>query len=98
MSTVATMRDCPQCGCEDVTEIGPRRRWWGNPIAQLGCNNCGHAFVATADYAPSGVEYPVIRCVHCSSADTFVASSPLPVRWHKCRSCGESFKSVAPRE
>jgi len=43
-----------------------------------------------------GVDYPVpiIRCPACGSSDTLVRSTTRPVRYHRCRGCGGTFKSV----
>ena len=36
-----------------------------------------------------------VRCTQCGSQDCPVYhSSHIPIRYHKCRSCGRNFKSV----
>lgn len=44
---------------------------------------------------PGVVKYVRIRCPECGSDKCPVYdSSHLPVRYHKCASCGNSFKSI----
>ena len=39
------------------------------------------------------VAYIQTRCPACHSARTRVSSTRRPIRWHKCRDCGHTFKS-----
>jgi ribosomal protein S27E len=41
-----------------------------------------------------GVPFIPVRCPDCHSTDVPVTSSRRPIRWHKCRVCGKTFKSV----
>jgi len=44
---------------------------------------------------PDCVFWTPIRCPKCSSPDCPVVNSGhIPIRYHKCRQCGHSFKSV----
>ncbi|MEN6428065.1 MAG: hypothetical protein ABFE13_22150 [Phycisphaerales bacterium] len=44
---------------------------------------------------PDCVLWVPIRCPYCGSGDCPVTnSSHVPIRYHKCRTCGHSFKSV----
>jgi hypothetical protein len=44
---------------------------------------------------PAGaVWFVLLRCPHCQSTDTVVAKRKGTVRYHKCRGCQASFKSV----
>jgi ribosomal protein S27E len=40
------------------------------------------------------VVYRPVRCPECRSIDVPVTHTAVPIRYHKCRSCGETFKSV----
>ncbi|MEN6424030.1 MAG: hypothetical protein ABFE13_01605 [Phycisphaerales bacterium] len=44
---------------------------------------------------PDCVLWTRVRCPYCSSTDCPVYNSNnIPIRYHKCRQCGHSFKSV----
>ena len=48
-----------------------------------------------AEVSPGGaVIFHPVRCPDCGSDDTKVTSTRRPVRYHKCRGCGATFKSV----
>jgi ribosomal protein S27E len=40
------------------------------------------------------VIYRPVRCPKCRSTDVLVQHTEAPVRYHRCRNCGETFKSV----
>lgn len=42
----------------------------------------------------AGVVYHILRCPGCRSDDVQTTSTRRPIRYHKCRACGETFKSV----
>jgi len=46
---------------------------------------------------PGVVEVPV-RCPRCGSKDNIVTSTRPPVRYRKCRDCGQNFKSTEESE
>jgi transposase-like protein len=50
------------------------------------------------DSRPKLIVYPLMRCPEdrggCGSTDTKVTSTRRPVRHHKCKACGYTFKSV----
>jgi hypothetical protein len=46
------------------------------------------------DQGRNGVIFQPVRCPSCRSQDVPVQHTRLPVRYHRCRSCGETFKSV----
>jgi len=47
------------------------------------------------DPTPGGaVLFHAVHCPECGSTDTRVTSTRRPIRHHKCRACGETFKSV----
>ena len=47
------------------------------------------------DVSPGGaVRYHVVRCPKCQSDRTKITSTQRPVRYHKCKACGHTFKSV----
>ncbi len=39
------------------------------------------------------VPYTPVRCPECDSTECPVYKTKKPDRYHKCRNCGESFKS-----
>ena len=94
---------CPECGCEDSQVIARGSRW-GKPTERRLCNNCGRTF--TADVKANGekmaadsagaepIIYQIIKCPRCGSEDTYIAHTCRPVRYHKCRACDATFKSV----
>jgi hypothetical protein len=44
---------------------------------------------------PDCVLWTRVRCPQCGSSDCpVVNSSHVPIRYHKCRQCGHSFKSI----
>jgi len=47
-----------------------------------------------AEPIPEGVVYHVIRCPNCNSDQTAITSTRRPIRHHKCKQCGNTFKSV----
>ena len=103
--------ECPRCGCCD-SRIVSSGTWWGSERQRRQCKNCGKLFGAQPVATPSEnagsqqaltpiaqagpVTYVVMRCPHCDSTDTCITSTRKPVRHHKCRGCGETFKSVEP--
>lgn len=99
---------CPRCGCED-SRVLDRAKWWGRVNCSRRCAACGHQFSAPeVEHATAGVEMPeaeepqesasvtfhVIRCPHCGGEKTRVTKTMRPVRYHRCRGCGQNFKSV----
>lgn len=75
--------------------------WWEHPPSwEKPDDGPTAAEIAEADqYA---VEFVVIRCPRldratgrrCGSTDTRVTSTRPPIRYHRCNSCGQPFKSV----
>ena len=50
---------------------------------------------ANREVSPGGaVIYRAVHCPQCGSADVKITSTRRPVRHHKCKACGEAFKSV----
>jgi hypothetical protein len=48
-----------------------------------------------SEISPGGaVIYRPLHCPECGGTDTKITSTRRPVRHHKCRQCGASFKSV----
>jgi len=54
-----------------------------DPAADAGEDADGHA-----------VPFYVLRCPACTSTNTRTTSTRRPVRYHRCRDCGHTFKSV----
>mgnify|MGYP001594791657 CR=1 FL=1 len=46
------------------------------------------------NYQDYGVIFIPLRCPNCNSKNVKCYSSHPPIRYHKCRECGCSFKSV----
>lgn len=106
MHTLPYEIDCQECGCPDVeVDKVPRPgEWFPSGLAR--CNECGSTWsfrqpdkeqeAKAEDGEPRGaaVLYHPVKCPVCQSTDVPVQHSQLPVRYHKCRSCGEPFKSV----
>ncbi len=95
---------CPKCGCNDLRQT-PGRCLWGMPGFDCLCNHCGTVFQVEDPEAAVSVEYAVpfvaVRCPHCGSTDTAIASTRrqagVPtIRFHRCRSrdCEKPFKST----
>jgi len=40
------------------------------------------------------VYYVKVKCPKCDSDDCPIYSSEVPIRYHKCRACGLTFKSI----
>jgi hypothetical protein len=73
------------------------------PSGQATCNNCQlpFAFKSPKEFKPEkdrtrAVIYQPVRCPNpvCRSTSVPVQRSVLPIRYHRCRDCGETFKSV----
>lgn len=90
---------CPKCGCRH-TLPGQKITWLGFKAEKRRCRFCGHIFThpitetIPPDKQPKAVIYHVLKCPQCRSAETTVTSSVRPVRYHKCDSCGHTFKSI----
>lgn len=97
----AELPDCPHCGCNDVAPVS-RGTFGGMPAVRLRCNFCGRRSTADEECPPvSAVLYEPIRCPHCESKRTRVASTRRKfgeptVRYHRCADCERPFKSVEP--
>jgi transcription elongation factor Elf1 len=89
---------CPQCGATHGDDCGTNL--FGELVTL--CGHCGTQYETAANPEPereesSGktvVPFYVFRCPFCRSKDNYVNGSPLPVRFHRCRSCKRSFQSV----
>ena len=104
MHTLEYEIDCTTCGCADVeVERQPRPDgWFADGVAH--CNECGQVFSfrapkdQPASERESSVSYQPVQCPQCRSADVPVQRTVLPVRYHRCRGCGHTFKSVEKRK
>lgn len=96
--------DCPCCGCKDGATLRRYQRG-GKVREQRSCRHCAHVWTATLDEPVTdeqpaepeqdrGVVYHVVVCPACGSKKTHVTSTRRPIRLHKCRDCGHTFKSV----
>ena len=103
MHTLDYEIDCTTCGCPDVAvEREPKPdAWFADGVAR--CNDCGQIFAFRApkpdaeEKRQTTVVFVAVRCPECRSTDTPVTHSALPVRYHRCKFCGNTFKSVEKR-
>ena len=103
MHTLDYEIDCTTCGCPDVdVEREPRSdAWFADGVAR--CNDCGQTFSFRApkeeaeEPAARAVRYEPVQCPTCRSTDVPVQRTVMPVRYHRCRHCGATFKSVEKR-
>lgn len=95
--------ECPKCGCPDVEIVRAPHpdHWFASGLAD--CNHCGHRFGFREQKDPDAfgtetqqgpVIYQPVRCPVCRSKDVPIQHTEVPIRYHRCRSCGERFKSV----
>lgn len=54
--------------------------------------------IAPVDAGEYSVQYIPLRCPQCKSKDVFCYATRPPIRYHKCKQCGISFKSVERKE
>lgn len=47
---------------------------------------------------PKPVRYQILCCPACGSEKVRVTKTERPVRHHKCRDCGECFKTVEEKQ
>lgn len=96
--------DCPHCGCNATKLIGAGENA-GRPWARFECDFCNAQFALgrfpAENQVVNGVVYQPVRCPKCKCKDCPVTSSPTPIRdrilrkrYHKCKNCGQQFKSV----
>lgn len=77
--------ECPKCesnGTHQLSSDPPR----------FVCEYCGHRWHARREGVRTVIYRPV-RCPECESKECPVQNSRLPIRYHKCRDCGTSFRS-----
>lgn len=48
--------------------------------------------------APVPVRYQILCCPKCGGENTRVTSTQRPIRHHKCKDCGQTFKTVEERQ
>ena len=103
MHTLDYEIDCTTCGCPDVdVEREPQAgAWFADGVAR--CTECGQVFgfrpkEHSEKERETSVQYQPVQCPRCRSTDVPVQRTVLPVRYHKCRGCGETFKSVEKRK
>lgn len=47
---------------------------------------------------PKPVRYQILCCPECGSEKTRVTKTERPVRHHKCKDCGATFKTTEERQ
>lgn len=89
--------ECPACGC-NATRIVAGGEQFGRAWARFECDFCRRAFTIgrspATDEVVNGVVYHPVRCPKCKSKDCPVHTSRGVKRYHRCRNCGQQFKSV----
>jgi transposase-like protein len=98
MQSNIDLLDCGKCGCNATEMIAAGMRF-GKPWVRYRCDHCGHEFTLGNNPARegivNGVVFHVVRCPGCKSKNTEVTRKANErIRYHKCRDCGQSFKSV----
>ena len=86
--------ECPECGCTDSQIVETKLRFWSVCQTRV-CGHCGTRWRVTIepDDPNIGSIYTRTRCPACGGTDTVVLQTRRPIRRHRCRSCGETFKS-----
>ena len=97
---------CPSCGCRQSEAIATSTRW-GRPRRRRRCGNCYSlwwekvpAVHAEQEAVPKrnrgdAVIFVPVRCPGCESTEVKTThTGKRGVRYHKCKRCGETFKSV----
>ena len=99
MTSGALGPPCTHCGCNDtlVVREPELHEWFDSGLAR--CNECGGVFSFSAvaedePKHPNAVAYVAVHCPACNSDDCPITSTRRPIRLHRCRTCGETFKSV----
>jgi hypothetical protein len=99
---------CPKCGCNDGTKVGEGSRF-GRTFRRIRCRHCSkiyrHNMEAESDAQSTNqaqkttdaVDYFILQCPFCKSEKHSVYKTDKPVRYHKCKNCEKSFKSVERR-
>ncbi len=93
--------DCPHCGCNHSTVISDVRLFNGRPGTRRRCTHCGHVWSSVnrpAEVANAAIIIRRLECPRCGKADNEVETSRMVAgrrtRYHRCRACGWSFKTV----
>jgi len=99
-SRLPELPECPACGCND-TRYETYSEMGDDLLGTYHCNHCSHEYQdeTVLDNAGSVPEviYNVTRCPHCRSTDTIVTRGPrgkARQRYHECRQCLNTFRSV----
>ena len=77
-------------GCAMNRWIGKRKRW----LNGYGPKKEKHLEQNKKKIDNYAVTFYPIKCPRCGSKDAICYKSDLPIRYHKCRKCKLSFKSV----
>ena len=102
MHTLPYEIDCVHCGCPEVEvqrEPNPGS-WFADGVAR--CTECGQTFsfcnpdVDSEDgpEPPTSVVYESVKCPKCKSPEVPVQRTIQRVRYHRCRRCQFTFKSI----
>lgn len=94
---------CPKCGCNQSELVSSSAGLRGGKHERRECGHCGKRFGvnipapagdALAAELGGGVVYRPVRCPGCASDNQVVTSTQGRLRYHRCRDCGQRFKSV----
>jgi predicted Zn finger-like uncharacterized protein len=85
--------ECPSCGCNaaKLIAVGERN---SRPFATFQCDHCQSAFLVNAPKVP--MRYNDVRsvCPHCGVVNPPVTHTQGRVRYHRCKVCKLTSKSV----
>lgn len=93
--------DCPRCGEDEGVQVAAVLDEYGRRLPVIECRGCGRHDV---DWSrpmddPSTVVVVKRQCPHCGGSDAPVycvrmGVSGSTVRYHRCRGCSLTFRSV----
>lgn len=93
---------CVDCGCRDLRETDRRETFNNAWIVHYVCRYCGKRAQewvrmqnkpTNTQKKEEVLEFLVMHCPFCGSESTKITRTMRPLRYHKCLSCGKSFKS-----
>ena len=92
---------CPRCSCTQIISRGNVTQW-GQKLKRGQCGHCGKMFTIAAEREEIPTVYGAIikriKCPKCGSKRNRVYTTRKfrenITRYHKCRDCLGSFKSI----
>ncbi len=80
-------RQCRHCGYTWTVSVAARAQTAEDPGPDLSPKDAGPDRSGT-------IAYHVVHCPTCGGGKCPVTCTHRPVRYHKCRDCGATFKSI----